>query len=199
MGDVRRVAGLTRDSEMIAAYRLRAAVYVHEQGFLPAAVLHDGLESDDLDGACRHGGVFDGDDLVGYLRLIPASRGLPVSSMFGVTVEEGGVEVSRLILSATHRSSSSLIPLLGWAVQSFYEHNDTVVYAVVEEWLLEVLQSIGFPFETIAGPIDVYNTANIAVACPVESLAEGVSAADQGRTRQLAAMFQPPARVGARL
>jgi len=189
---------LVNDAEMEQAFRLRAEVYVRETEMLPAGVLRSGRELDELDSVCWHAGVFDGERLVGYLRIIPGHlAALPVVEEFGVEIKTPSAEISRFLVHRDYRSTTAVIELCALVIRWFMDNDVPHLYAIVEPWFFHGLRRFGFPFMQVGEPTFTYNAENVAIYCPTADLRPGVELADQSRRNQLLPLLFP-AQAGAR-
>jgi N-acyl-L-homoserine lactone synthetase len=152
-----RVAVAATDAERQAAYRLRYAQVVGH-GWMDAARLPDGVEVDDYDADALQVCAWDGEALVGTVRLVfPATgRPLPVEADFGITVEPPGevVEAGRLVIAPTYRGDPAHRTwgtLFACAWVSMRAWGYSVLAGTAAPRTIERLRALGLPFE-ILGP-----------------------------------------------
>jgi N-acyl-L-homoserine lactone synthetase len=152
-----RVAVAGTDTEREAAYRLRY-VQVVAHGWADRAQLTGGLERDAFDADALHVCAWDGDSLVGTLRLVlpVAGRPLPVEAAFGLEIEPHGevVEAGRLVIDPAyrgdpgHRAWGALFAC-GWLAMR--ARGFSVLAGAAAPRTVEQLRALGLPFE-ILGP-----------------------------------------------
>ncbi|MEU7530730.1 hypothetical protein AB0A74_33715 [Saccharothrix sp. NPDC042600] len=168
--------------EYAAATRLRANVYIDEQGFLPSDA-RDGAggEHDADDARSVHFGVVERAGpglarLIAVVRLILRERPgdtLPVEHHFpeaftGAPAATRSCEVSRLI--SRHEDKRVQGAAFGWLMRTAAawarRHHYRRAYALVEEWLARHCRVLGIPHErlTDAKHIPHYATANLVLA-----------------------------------
>jgi GNAT acetyltransferase-like protein len=152
-----RIAVATTDAERQDAYRLRYAQVVG-QGWVDAADLPGGLEVDVYDPDALQICAWDGQALVGTLRLVfpKAGRPLPVEADFGIRVEPHGevVEAGRLVIAPTYRGDPAhrawgALFACGWT--SMRARGYSVLAGAAAPRTVERLRALGLPFE-ILGP-----------------------------------------------
>jgi N-acyl-L-homoserine lactone synthetase len=152
-----RVAVAAADAERQAAYRLRCAQVVGH-GWMDAASLPDGVEVDAYDADALQVCAWDGEALVGTVRLVlpAAGRPLPVEADFGIAVEPVGevVEAGRLVIAPTYRGDPAHRAwgaLFGCAWVSMRARGYSVLAGTAAPRTIERLRALGLPFE-ILGP-----------------------------------------------
>ena len=152
--DVRLAAGR---HEREAAFRLRHRQVV-EAGWADAAGLAEGQERDAHDDDALHIGAWDGDTLVGTMRLVLPRSGrlLPVEESFGLRVEPAGAvaEAGRLVIAPASRGDPGHRiwgALYAMAWREMRPRGLTVLAGAVPPRLLEQMRAVGLPFETL-GP-----------------------------------------------
>lgn len=158
------------DEDEVRAYQeLRYEHYVLRKGWVNDDPAHPGRETDRYDPYCHHLGVFQGPQLVAYLRVLPwqADPGFMLEHEFRNLISEdaamelgqqGTIEAPRLVVAPLPSSGRSetvvlaellfklvyyLGKLLGW----------TAYYIVLEEAWLRVLQRrFAVPFAPLGVP-----------------------------------------------
>ena len=190
------------DEDEVRAYQtLRYEWFVHRKGWVEADPASPGRETDRYDPYCHHLGVFQGGQLVAYLRALPwqAELGLMLEHEFNNLVSEeagqelagaGNVEISRLIVSPPAGSGRSetvvmaellfkllycLGKQLGWAAY----------YIVLEEsWLRILNRRFGIAFAPL-GELYTYpdGTKTLAAYAHCETLEQSMLATAPGKYR----------------
>lgn len=152
-----RVAAAATPAERAAVHGLRYE-HVVASGWARAADLPPGVERDEYDAGAVHVGAWEGEALVGTVRVVPpfAGRALPVEAAFGVTVEPRGrvAEIGRLLIAPGHRGDRSHRTwgaLFGRAWLEVRAHGFTVLGGAASAAMVERLRALGLPFE-ILGP-----------------------------------------------
>jgi N-acyl-L-homoserine lactone synthetase len=185
------VRTVTTPEDLLLCKRLRARVYVKELGWVAAADLVDGVETDPWDDLSTHACATVGADVVGTFRVILPGIGLPVQEHFGIDIDPGrrSAELSRLIVDRPHRSGPAMLALLRWAYHRLIEHTVDDAYAILEEPFLERLIDLGFPFRVIGRPSWIFRSWNVPVALTVAEILPGLELRDLARTFQIAPFF----------
>jgi Acetyltransferase (GNAT) domain len=156
--DVRAAAGRL---EREAVFRLRHQQVV-EAGWVDASELPDGLERDAHDEGALHACAWNGETLVGTMRLVLPRPGrlLPVEEAFGLRVEPAGAvaEAGRLVIAPIERGDPGhriwgALYALAW--REMRPHGLTVLAGAVPPRLLEQMRTVGLPFETL-GPAQTH-------------------------------------------
>jgi N-acyl-L-homoserine lactone synthetase len=153
---------LTHDPrELDAIYRLRYR-HVIERGWAAPEDLPDGRERDAHDAAARHVAAWDGDQLVGTVRLVlpEPGRRLPTEEAFDLELEPRGavVDVGRLLISERYRGEPSHAAwgaLFGRAWVETRGAGFSVLGGVASASLVELFGTLGLRFE-ILGPARRY-------------------------------------------
>lgn len=145
--------------EMEAVYTLRYNVYCLEKGFLPAEDYPDHMEKDEFDTCSTHFlaiNTDDGQDILGCFRLIlPSGQGFPCEQHFALGEKSPDfsrtAELSRLIVAPNARKDWRHI-LMGLSKEIYlYNHEKNLVYnyAVMDKFLIVILQRLGLPFRVL--------------------------------------------------
>jgi N-acyl-L-homoserine lactone synthetase len=160
------------DTDRAACARLRAEVYVREQGWLPDHRVEDDLEVDRDDVRSVHLLARKGFEPVGTVRLI--LRGdrhpLPCETLLDAPLPRhcSAAEVSRLAVARKARGDSEvLIALCAGLYSSAVLHGIADLYAMVEKRLHRHLVWLGFPFQRVGQPHWIYESWNYVVAMDV--------------------------------
>lgn len=160
--------------------RLRADVYIDQTGFLdPSMRRQDGTESDHNDSRSAHIVALENKlgraAVIGCMRLpyktLEDMSPLPIEEFFpekfSVPLEQGTVEVSRLIANSDNFKIRNLIKrkLILHGLAYIVQNDLGPIYAVVEEPLRKDLEEMGVPIDTVAGPkyVDKYHSTNIGI------------------------------------
>jgi N-acyl-L-homoserine lactone synthetase len=175
------------NAEEAQAYeRLRYEWFVRRRGWVAGDPQRPGLESDGYDAHCFHCGVFEAEQLVGYVRALPgqAPTGLMLQHEFRALLgdgmqgkgekqvaHEGAVELSRLVIAphsgggtaATIAVGELLFKLVyqlgkrqGW--QEFY-------IVLEEAWLRLLNRRFHLPFAPLGVPHVFPDGTRTLVAC----------------------------------
>jgi hypothetical protein len=156
-----RVEPARTPAELEAVQRLRYE-HVVAKGWARPDQLPGGLEEDGYDDRALQVGAWDGDLLIGTVRLVlpqPGSR-LPVEDAYDLDVEPSGrvVEVGRLLIAPgyrgdpAHRAWGALFAQAWMRVRAA---GFVVMAGVASSRLVERYHSLGLPFE-ILGPSREY-------------------------------------------
>ena len=156
-----RVAVAARTGEREEIYRLRHRQVVGG-GWAREDELPAGVERDGHDDHATHIGAWDGDALVGTMRLVfPASdRRLPVEAAFGVDIEPRGavVEAGRLVIAPEYRGDPAHRAwgaMFGRAWLTLRARGFSVLGGAASPRMVERLTGLGLPFEVL-GPARPY-------------------------------------------
>jgi N-acyl-L-homoserine lactone synthetase len=153
---------VARDArELEAVFRLRYE-HVVAEGWARADELPEGLERDAFDGDATQIAAWDGEALVGTLRLVLPSEGrrLPVEEAFGVVLEPRGrvVDVGRLLIAERHRGEPAHRAWGALFARCWLEARAagfTVLGGTATAGLVERFRALGLAFE-ILGPAQAY-------------------------------------------
>jgi N-acyl-L-homoserine lactone synthetase len=171
-GFIARLIDCTNDEEIRAYQSLRYEHFVLRKGWVGADPSRPGRETDRYDSHCHHLGVFEGQHLVAYLRVLPWQDDsgfmlehefrdlVPVDAVNGLR-REGTVEISRLIVvppPGTGRSQTAAIAeLLFKLVYGLGKRLGWAAYCIVveEAWLRILNRRFEIPFAPL-GEIHTY-------------------------------------------
>lgn len=152
-----RVAVAGRRADREAAYALRFRQVVAD-GWAPAKRFPDGLERDAHDADAVQVCAWEGDELVGTLRLVLPVPGrlLPVEEAFGLRVEPAGAvaEAGRLVIDPAHRGDAAHRvwgALFARAWLTMRGRGLSVLAGAATLSMIERLRALGLPFEVL-GP-----------------------------------------------
>ncbi|MEA2280202.1 MAG: Acetyltransferase domain [Solirubrobacteraceae bacterium] len=152
-----RVAVAETPSEHEAGYALRYRQVIAD-GWARADELPDGLERDDHDADALQINAWDGEALVGTLRLVlpAAGRHLPVETAFGLEVEPVGevAEAGRLVIEPARRGDAAhgvWGALFARAWVTLRARDLAVLAGTASPRMVARLRALGLPFE-ILGP-----------------------------------------------
>lgn len=189
------------NDELIECYRLRAAVYGDEKGWVTPAQIKDGCEIDEFDAHSIQIMAFEPvtGDVIGHVRLIlNGSHALPVETLFDQVLDKSrkAVEASRLVVRKDSRGPEKNVTL-GLVRQVYTELVEREVddlYAILEGKLLRAFQMMGLPFEQLAPPRDVWGAMTMPTVCPTAEWLPGLHKkdAEQNRKARLGAFFEQP-------
>jgi N-acyl-L-homoserine lactone synthetase len=156
-----RVEPARTRGELEAALRLRYRQVV-AHGWAAPAELGPGVEEDPHDAAAVLVAAWDGDTLVGTVRLVPPRAGepLPVEAAYGLEVEPRGrvVEIGRLVIAPerrgdpAHRAWGALFARTWMEVRA---RGFVVMAGAASAGMVARYRALGLPFE-ILGPARVH-------------------------------------------
>ena len=156
-----RVAVAVGPDELDAVFRLRYQ-HVVARGWARPRDLPGGLERDAYDEGASQIAAWDGDALVGTVRLVlpRAGRRLPVEDAYGVDVEPRGrvVDVGRLLIAERHRGEPSHRAWGALFARCWIETRSagfTVLGGTATAAMVERFRALGLAFE-ILGPARLY-------------------------------------------
>ncbi|HSH31449.1 MAG TPA: GNAT family N-acyltransferase [Candidatus Saccharimonadales bacterium] len=183
-------------AELDACQRLRAAVFAHEKGWIPADALIGGREVDRYDDVALHGGVFDFmGELVGTFRMIFSTIPLPIQDLYGIVPDpkRRSVELSRLAVRPEFRASAIMLGLCRWIFAEAVEHQVADMYAIMERPLLRNLIKLGFPFESLGEEREIYRGSfDRPTVLRTAEIIPGLSRKDLTRRLKIAPFFTSP-------
>jgi len=149
------VAGDARERDAIFRLRHRQVVGHGWAGHEP---LGDGIERDAHDAGALHVGAWDGEALVGTVRMVlpGPERRLPVEEAFDVTIQPRGevVEAGRLVIAPAYRGDPAhrawgALFALAWL--SARARGFSVLGGAASPRMVARLRALGLPFEVL-GP-----------------------------------------------
>jgi putative hemolysin len=156
-----RVGPAATAPERDAALRLRHQQVV-THGWADAAALTADLEEDRYDADAVHLVAFDGDALIGTIRLVPPAddRPLPVEAAFEIAIEPRGriVEIGRLVIDESRRGDPAHRAwgaLFAHAWVEVRRLGFSVMAGAASEGMIGRYRALGLPFE-ILGPARAY-------------------------------------------
>lgn len=127
-------------------------------------------------------------------RLIDGSDGapLPVADLFDITPRSRSSEASGTAVVPPYRKSWVSLglyrALYEIAVDRKHEHR----YAIVEPRYLASLRALGYPYEVVAGPLNVFGFPNVVGVYPVADLLPSMQQADGPQTSVSFRYFSRP-------
>ena len=161
--------------------RLRTDLYLESGLITPGELDSAGLYVDQYEGHSVHVLASDehGADIA-CTRLIDGSDGAPlqVTDLFGITPLSRPSEASGTAVVAPYRKSWVSLglyrALFEIAVDRKHEHR----YAILEPRYLASLRALGYPYEVVGEPLNVFGFPNIAGVYPVADLLASMQQAD---------------------
>ena len=161
--------------------RLRTDLYLESRLITPDELDSTGIYVDQYEDHSVHVLASDehGADIA-CTRLIDGSDGapLPVTDLFGLTPRSRSSEASGTAVVPPYRKSWVSLglyrALYEIAVDREHEHR----YAIVEPRYLASLRALGYPYEVVGGPLNVFGFPNIAGVYPVADLLPSMQQAD---------------------
>ncbi len=144
-------------AEREAVYRLRYSIVV-EKGWARPADFPDGLERDAYDDAAVQIVAWDGDVLVGTIRLVPAVPGLPLPTeeAFGLKVEPRTqvMDVGRMCVSPAYRDARHRV-LAGLLIRTWIEmraRDCTEACGILTKAVVRMYRGMGFDVVILGAP-----------------------------------------------
>jgi N-acyl-L-homoserine lactone synthetase len=160
-------AEVTTDLEPV--HRLRYA-HVVGAGWARPEELPGEVERDDYDGVAVHVAAWDGDALVGAIRVVPpvAGRRLPVEAAFGVDVPPAGAvaEIGRLLIAPGFRGDPAHRAWGALFARSWLECRRlglAVLAGSTTPAMVERCRAIGLAFEVLGPPRPHWGEARVPV------------------------------------
>jgi N-acyl-L-homoserine lactone synthetase len=168
-------------ADFTAWLRLRTDVYLETRLITPDELNPAGLFVDAYEDHSVHVLASDahGTD-VACTRLIDGSDGAPlqVADLFGITPLSHPSEASGTAVVAPYRKSWVSLglyrALFEIAVDRKHEHR----YAILEPRYLASLRALGYPYQVVGEPMNVFGFPNIAGVYPVADLLASMEQAD---------------------
>jgi N-acyl-L-homoserine lactone synthetase len=150
------VVAASEGAERDAVHRLRYEQVVRH-GWATPEELAAGSEHDAYDAEAVHIAAWDGEALMGALRLVlpRAGRRLPVEAAFDVDIEPRGavVEVGRLVIAPGYRGDPAhgvWGALFARAWLATRARGFAVLGGAASPRMVELLRTLGLPFEVLA-------------------------------------------------
>jgi N-acyl-L-homoserine lactone synthetase len=165
-------------AHFLACQRLRYNYFVCQRQWVAPDKTQSEIECDEYDDQAQHLAVFQGTQVVGYLRVIDrqASCGFMLEHDFRHLVAKenwplirqiGGIEISRLAISREipYRAAKNIFLLLFKLLYQLSLQQDYRHYVIVVEphWLPLFARRFGFAFSPI-GPVTPFPDGTLAVA-----------------------------------
>ena len=173
------------EAALSQCYRLRYDYFVKQRGWVTADC-YDGEERDHYDSRALHLGVFSGEKVVAYLRILPHDdqHGFMLDHDFAALLSDqqreelpraGAIEISRLVCCWQTVKSSRIHPLellLELLYNLSSEQGFERCYIVVEErWLRPFVRRFGVPFQIVGQPqVFAGGTRTVAAMATVAQL-----------------------------
>ncbi len=198
--------GILSDEERLhRCYRLRHAYFVQERAWVGENEVAPGVECDRYDPHALHLGVWQGDEVAAYLRMVPfdGALGFMLDDELSALVSpeeraamprENAVEISRLVCrmgkSGEDGQGSSRLEdprLVELLFKQLYrvslERGFTRFYIVVEAgWLRLFARRFGVPFRPIGRPYRFPDgTRTVAATATLEELEAGMRCHDEAK------------------
>ena len=156
-----RIEPARSPAELAAVLRLRYE-HVVANGWAAAPQLRAGVEEDGYDAGAVQLGAWDGEELVGTIRIVAPSAGrpLPVELAFGLEIEplKHVVEIGRLLIAPAHRGDAAHRAwgaLFAHAWMQVRARGFVVLAGAASEQAVARYRQLGLPFE-ILGPARAY-------------------------------------------
>jgi N-acyl-L-homoserine lactone synthetase len=155
--------------ELEPILRLRYA-HVVARGWADAADLQDGLERDAYDDLAVHVAAWDGDALVGAIRLVPPVEGrrLPVEEAFDLVVAPAGgvADAGRLLIAPGYRGDPAHRAWGALFARCWLECRrigvSVLAGSATPAWV-ERYRQIGFAFEVLGSPRPYWGEERVPV------------------------------------
>lgn len=156
-------------AELRAVHRLRFE-HVVDRGWAEPGDYPDGLERDAYDDVGVQVAAWDGDVLVGTVRIVPpmAARRLPTEEAFRLSIEPLGavVDVGRLVIAPRYRGDPAhgvMGALFGRAWQEVRARGFVVLAGAASTPLVDRYHAIGLEFEIIGPEQDYWGEPRLPV------------------------------------
>ncbi len=161
------------------AFKIRHKIFCEQLGWVEPSK-ENGKEKDRYDKFATHFGVYDGEKLCGYFRLLNSDQEFMLEDEFNelhpgdkaVPGKGSSAEISRLAISSRRKKIKKFVTamlLYRIIYQWFVKNNKQYCYVVVTEEYLQSLQKV-FPFRKI-GKINYYQPETATTAA-IASLKE---------------------------
>lgn len=158
-------------SEFCEAARFRFHVCCVELGWFDPSNYPDQQETDEYDRFAEHFGVYDGEQLVGYCRLIAGINEFPTEKHSRKMTQLNGTnrcEVSRLVVDREYRRNALELALIRKMYEDAIALHLEYAMALIEPSLLRLLNRLGFPFERAGDAVKNILGADILIPCVVK-------------------------------
>ncbi len=200
-----RTLNLSNEAPLQACFALRHAYFVRERAWVSESEETPGLEIDSYDAHALHLAVWQGEEVVAYLRILPFDpqvgfmidrdlRALLSDEERQALPRENAVEISRLVCRVSQSSEDGQgnshaedLGLMELLFKQFYqvslERGFTRFYIVVEAgWLRLFARRFGVPFRPIGTPHRFPDgTRTVAATATIEELEAGMRRHDEAR------------------
>lgn len=193
-----RIKTVETASEAAMHEQLRYSVYCEEKGWLPASNFPDKRERDPYDEhAVRYLALSMSAEPVGTMRLILDGKNpLPVEELFDISIEHDSTsaEISRLTIAPAYRSHEHrvFLALCRAAFDDLLSRDIAQVYSIIEQPLLEMLHFVGFPFEPLGGPKQVWGDQTMPCVCKTDQVISSLKLRDEETGLGVANFFEKP-------
>ncbi len=183
-----------------ACFRLRHSYFVQQRGWVASDDETPGLERDDYDDHALHLGVWDGDGLAAYLRVLPydSEVGFMIDHELSCVLSEetrlalpreGAVELSRLVVRSDvppryNAPQFHPVELLLRRLYHLSLERDFRSYCIVVEqgWMRPFARRFGLPFKVIGTPHTFPDgTRTVAAMATREELEAGMRRHSQAK------------------
>ena len=157
--------------EFSNAAKFRFHVCCEELGWFALSNYPDKQETDEYDQFAEHFCVYDGEQLVGYCRLISGVAVLPTlkhSHGIILQVPDNTCEVSRLIVDKRYRKNSVAVTLINRIYETVLELNMDYTISLIEPSLLRFLNHLGIPFKQVGQMVKNILGADVLMPCMVK-------------------------------
>ncbi len=145
---------ITKEYDKYLMFKLRYEVYCLENKWLDSSNYHDGCEIDEYDEVSEYIGAYEGDTLVGSVRLILPKENmlLPIEKNFNIEPNKNynRLELSRLIVPQNQRGINISSGLFHSVTQWFIHNNYSLAYTIAEDSLLNLMNKSGYNFKRLS-------------------------------------------------
>jgi hypothetical protein len=117
---------------------------------------------------------------IGCTRLIDGSDGAPlqVTDLFGITPLSRPSEASGTAVVAAYRKSWVSLGLYRALFEIALDRRHEHRYAILEPRYLASLRALGYPYEVVSEPMDVFGFPNVACVYPLADVLASMQKAD---------------------
>jgi hypothetical protein len=171
----------TGSSDFTTWLRLRTDLYLQSGLIRPDELDSTGLYVDQYEGHSVHVLASDehGADIA-CTRLIDGSDGAPlqVTDLFDIAPRSRSSEASGTAVVAPYRKSWVSLGLYRALYEIAVDRKHENRYAILEPRFLASLRALGYPYEVVGEPLNVFGFPNIAGVYPVADLLPSMQQAD---------------------
>lgn len=175
--------------------RLRTDLYLETGLVAPDELDSTGLYVDSFEAHSVHVLASDEDGAdIGCTRLIDGSDGAPlqVTDLFDLEPLSRSSEASGTAVVAPYRKSWVSLGLYRALYQIAVDRGHEHRYSIVEPPYLANLRALGYPYEVVGGPLNVFGHPNLACVYPLADLLPSMQVADGPNASIIHRYFERP-------